>query len=124
MSDATVFFKGWNSSSGGWGDGAWDGEAALPGATSAVTSVTVTANANAPVTGLSAVSSVGSVTVTANADVSVTGLSAVSSVGSVLVWGTIVPSQNPGYNTVSPTQTPSYGGVSPTQTPDWNEIAA
>ena len=102
MSDATVFFKGWNSSSGGWGDGAWDGEAALPGATSAVTSVTVTANANAPVT----------------------GLSAVSAVGPVLVWGTIVPSQNPGYSTVSPTQTPSYSTVSPAQTPDWNEIAA
>ena len=113
MSDATVFFKGWNSSSGGWGDGAWDGEAALPGATSAVTSVTVTTNANVSVTGLSAVSSVGSVTVTANANAPVTGLSAVSAVGSVLVWGTIVPSQNPGYSTVSPTQTP-----------DWNEIAA
>ena len=113
MSDATVFFKGWNTSSGGWGDGAWNGEAALPGATSAVNSVTVTANANAPVTGLSAVSAVGSVIVTINAEVSVTGLSAVSAVGSVLVWGTIVPSQNPGYSTVSPTQTP-----------DWNEIAA
>jgi len=54
-------------------------------ATSAVGSVTVNGDANAPVTGLSATASVGSVDVEADANAAVTGVSATGNVGSVTV---------------------------------------
>jgi len=45
--------------------------------------------------------------------VSVTGVAATGGVGQVLVWGSIVPDQNPEYSTVTPSQVPG-----------WTEIAA
>ena len=76
MADVIVAFQGWNSSTQGWGEGAWGENIAVPGAVTAVGSVTVTADANVSVTGLSATSSTNDVSVTADANVSVTGLSA------------------------------------------------
>ena len=88
MSDITVAFKGWNSSSQGWGGGAWGEDEGLPGATGNVGSATVNADANVPVTGLTATGAVGSVTVTADANANVTGVSGTGAVGSVTVTGT------------------------------------
>jgi hypothetical protein len=65
------------------------------------------------VTGLSAAGSVGTITITQSANVFVTGISATGSVGPVLVWGNIVPNQNP-----------SWGNIAPNQNPSWIEIAA
>jgi len=76
------------------------------------------------VTGLSCSGIVGSVSTTADANVSLTGVSASGEVGSVLVWGTIVPNQNPSYTPIAPTQTPSWGEETPAQTPNWTNIAA
>jgi len=73
MSSVTVAFSGWNSSTQGWGSGGWGEDIALPNAAGSVGTVTVDAEANAPVTGLSATGSVGSVLVTAVTSVFVTG---------------------------------------------------
>ena len=124
-------------------------------AISRVGSVTVTANADVDVTGVSATgavgditievraraivtapsaaaTSVGTVTVEANSDVSVTGVAATGAVGSVLVWGDIVPNQDPNYSPEVPAQTPNwnnvvpnqnagYTSVEPTQSPGWSD---
>ena len=50
MSDAIVALHGWNSSTRGWNEGAWNSEVALPGATGSVGASTVTADANVSVT--------------------------------------------------------------------------
>ncbi len=70
MADVTVVFQGWNSSNQGWGDGGWGEDVPLAQGTSALGSVTVTADANVSVTGLVGTSGLGSVTVTADANLS------------------------------------------------------
>ena len=54
MADAVIAYTGWNTSAGGWGSAAWGQDAALTGLSGAVGSVTVSANADATVTGLEA----------------------------------------------------------------------
>ena len=93
MADMVVAYLGWNSSSQGWNGGTWGNNVALPGSTGSVGSVVVAATAVVPVTGLSATALVNSAT--------------------ILVWGGIVPDQNPEYSTITPSQTPV-----------WTEIAA
>ena len=61
--------------------------------------------------GFSTTSSVGSVTTTSSAEVSVTGVTATGSIGQVLVWGAIIPSQNPSYSTITPSQSPSWTDI-------------
>ena len=115
-----------------------------------VGTVTTTADANAPVTGLEVTGGVGSVTVEivvnvevtglegeadvgdvivdAAADVLVTGVEATGEVSPVLVWGRIVPNQNPSYTPEQPTQSPGWTDENPTdgplQTPGWTRTAA
>jgi hypothetical protein len=57
-----------------------------------------------------AVASVGTATTTADANVPVSGLQATGNVGQVLVWGTIVPNQNAGYNSIRPKSDASLVG--------------
>ena len=102
--------------------------------TGSVGSVSVTGTANVAVTGIAATGSPGAVTVTGTAlfdvtgvsgtgqvgdvselieidvDVPVTGLSATALVNSatILVWGGIVPDQNPEYSTITPSQSPGF----------------
>ena len=78
MSDAIVALHGWNSSTRGWNEGAWNSEVALPGATGSVGAVTVTGFANVSVTGVSASSTIGENFTTNN------GLSATASLGRFL----------------------------------------
>jgi len=80
MTDVVVPLGGWGRF--GWGEMPW-GQTDLPKATGNVGSVTVVAEANAPVTGLAATGNVGSVTVQADANTGVTGVFATGGVGSV-----------------------------------------
>ena len=75
--------------------------------------VTVTGIAFVSVTGVQGNAQVGSVEGKANADVDVIGLSATGSVGQVLVYGRIVPDQNP-----------NYTNITPNQSVNWTKIAA
>jgi len=74
--------------------------------------VTVTGTALFSVTGVSGTGQVGDVgaLIEIDVDVPVTGLSATASVSpeGVLVWGSIVPDQNPGYSSITPSQSPGF----------------
>ena len=63
------------------------------------------------VTGVAATGSVGTVTTVAKAVVSPTGIAATGQVGQVLVWGSVVPNQNPNYTTTNPTQSPNWTDI-------------
>jgi hypothetical protein len=93
-------------------------------ATGNVGSVTVETVTFVFVTGVEATADVGDATVVAKGNVYPAGLQATGNVGQVLVWGTIVPNQNPSYTPIAPTQTPSWGEETPAQTPNWTNIAA
>jgi len=69
MSDAIVALLGWNSSTRGWNERAWNAEIALPGATSAITGVAVRGNSNIGVTGTNGKGAIGSVTDTGAANI-------------------------------------------------------
>ena len=93
-------------------------------ATAGVGSVTVEVRASVNVTGVEGTGEVGTATVTAGSDVPVTGLEMTSSVGQVLVYGSIVPNQNPSYSEETPVQSPGYSEETPSQDPTWTRIAA
>jgi len=85
-------------------------------ATGATEEVTVTGTATVTIsTGVAGTGQVGDVStlVVGNANVDVTGLFATASVTptQVLVWGDIVPSQNPSYNPITPPSTSSWSQV-------------
>ena len=116
MSNDIVALHGWNSSTRGWNEGAWNSEVALPGAAGSVGATTVTADANVSVTGVAGTASVNSASTatTGNANVTVTGVFATGEIGTLQQpWGLIIPSQ-----------TPNFSGITPTQTPSWADIAA
>jgi hypothetical protein len=75
----------------------------------------------------------------------VAGVSATGYVGIALVWGAVIPVQDPDWGTVtpsqnpdwvppesdipvwgqlSPSQVPNWGPVDPSQDPEWGQIAA
>ena len=93
-------------------------------ATGNVGSVTVDTQTFVDVTGVEAIAQVGAVTVEADANVFVTGVSATGEVGTPLVWGRIVPNQNPSYTPEQPSQSPGWSEDSPSQTPGWTRVAA
>jgi hypothetical protein len=93
-------------------------------ATGNVGSVTVYTQTFVDVTGVEAIAQVGAVTVEADANVFVTGVSATGEVGTPLVWGRIVPNQNPSYTPEQPSQSPGWSEDSPSQTPGWTRVAA
>jgi len=63
MANIIVAFEGWNSSTQAWGSAGWGENVAVPGATSGLGSVTVSADANVDATGVAGTGSVGSVTI-------------------------------------------------------------
>ena len=71
MADVIVPLTGWGSQ--GWGEAAWGYGNVSFQATASVGTVTVAANADVTLTGVSATGDVGSVTVTATANVTLTG---------------------------------------------------
>ena len=93
MSDALVPLLGWNSTTRGWNEGAWNTEVGFPSATASIDSVSIVIGQN--VTGVAATSaigntfetnvgvsgtgSVGSSTISGFANVSVTGVSGTTS---------------------------------------------
>lgn len=101
MTSAVVVFSGWGR--GTWGQLGWnEGSITNAGAAGQIGSVTVVPQTNVFPTGLSATGGVGSVTVITEANVFPTGLSAAGRVGPPLVWGKIVPNQNPSYTSITP----------------------
>jgi hypothetical protein len=92
--------------------------------TGAVGSVSVTTDQNVNVGGVAGTGRVGSVRVEADATVNVIGVSAAGQVGQVLVYGKIVPDQNPSYSDVDPSQEPAWSEEAPNQNANWTRIAA
>ena len=82
--------------------------------------VTVLLGINVSVTGVQAQGEPYPVTITAGADVTPTGVAASGLITPPLVWGTIVPNQNPSYTPTQPTQTPAFTETTPAQTPSWS----
>ena len=66
----------------------------------------------------------GSVVANADAIINVIGVNATGGVGQGLVYGSIVPSQNPNYTDVTPSQSPTWTEEVPTQSANWTKIAA
>ena len=62
-------------------------------------------------------------TTNAQANVLPTGVEATGAVSQILVWGPIVPGQDPSWTGVTDTQDPTWSSVSDTQTPGWEEVA-
>jgi len=56
--------------------------------------------------------------------VNVVGVTSTSSVGQALVYGRIVPDQNPNYTQITPSQSPTWSEEVPTQSAFWTKIAA
>jgi len=108
MANVVAAYTGWNSSASAWGDSGWGQDTALTGLISAVGGVTVIAAAIVTTTGVSATSAVGAVTGQGGVKIFVTGLFMTTSVGNALVWGNIVPNQNPSYSTIQPAQVPNW----------------
>jgi len=93
-------------------------------ATGSVGSVTVEIVVNVDVTGVEGTGEVGAVTVVAKANAIVTGVSATGEVGTPLVWGRIVPNQDPSYTPEQPTQSPGWSSETPSQSPGWTRKVA
>ena len=125
--DANVSVTGLEAT-GGVGTATVDGEANVPvtglEATGNVGSVTVDTQTFVDVTGVEAIAQVGAVTVEADANVFVTGVFATGEVGTPLVWGRIVPNQDPSYTPEQPTQSPGWSSETPSQSPGWTRKVA
>jgi hypothetical protein len=67
---------------------------------------------------------VGAVTHTGDANVYAIGVSATGEISKVLVWGRIVPNQNPSYTPEEPIQSPGWNAETPSQSPGWTREAA
>ena len=69
-------------------------------------------------------SGLGSLTVTIHVDIALTGLAGTGGISQILVWGIIVPGQDPEWETIDDSQSPSWGDVDEAQDPEWTDIAA
>jgi hypothetical protein len=120
VEDSTVAFQGWNASGVGWGEDPWgESLADLPTGTGQAGAVSTTADANVPLTGVSALVLPGQVTVTANAGVNATGVSGQGQVGAVFVWGVIDDNQSPNWQEVNDSQAQNWGIVDNAQAQNW-----
>jgi hypothetical protein len=93
-------------------------------ATGAVTAPTVYLLLNVYLLGVSSSAFVGTVTASAKANAYPTGLSAYGYVGQVLVWGRVVPVQNPNFVDIVPSSSTEYTEIIPAQNPIWSPILA
>ena len=82
-------------------------------ATSGTESVVITADANVLTAGVGASSNINDVSITSDANVGVTSPVINTVVGQVLVYGSIVPNQNP-----------EYSSLAPAQDANWQDLAA
>ena len=80
--------------------------------TSALGTLTLVTNNIIAVTTDALTSALGSVTATGEANTSVTGVYGTGEISQILVWGIIVPGQDP-----------SWGGIDDSQSPGWQEVA-
>ena len=70
-----------------------------------------------------ATGAVGSLTTTSHANIYPTGVVGTGQITSVLVWGKVVPGQDPEWDGVNDSQSPSWGAVDDAQSPGWQEVA-
>ena len=104
-----------------WGDGPWgepyevDVTVNLTGlaGTSALASVGIIGNNIIGITSGALTSGLGSLTVTIHVDIALTGLAGTGGISQILVWGIIVPGQDP-----------EWAAVSDSQDPEWTDVAA
>jgi hypothetical protein len=87
-------------------------------------SVSVVAQSDVALTGISASALLESVTVNAGSVATVTGIGLVTNTGTVLVWSDIITTQSPNYSDVNTSQTAGYSDINTNQTPSWTDIAA
>ena len=80
--------------------------------TTGLGSVTTISNNILPVTMDAATGAVGSLSTTSDANIYPTGVNATGQIGKLLIWGTIIPGQDP-----------SWGAISDSQDPGWQEVA-
>jgi hypothetical protein len=88
-------------------------------ATSAVTAATVYLQLKVYSVGVSSTTYVGTLTAYGKANVYPTGPLAYGYIGQALVWGLIVPYQNPAFSSIAPIQSPGYNPINPSQTASW-----
>tara|TARA_R100000935_G_scaffold25663_1_gene45486 strand:+ start:1669 stop:2043 length:375 start_codon:yes stop_codon:yes gene_type:complete len=124
MVDSVAAFLGWNNSAQGWGTGTWNTNVAFSVTATGSVGQAIASNASAKVTGLSATGRVGAVEAQNHVDINVTGVLATGSVSGALVYGNIVPDQNPGYTNETPSQSPAWSVEIPSQNASWTRIAA
>ncbi|MGY8867473.1 MAG: hypothetical protein ACKVJK_17880, partial [Methylophagaceae bacterium] len=80
--------------------------------------------ANVNVTGVVGTTALGTVTVSADANVNVTGVEGVGQTSRPLVWSDIVPGQNARWADIDDSQTDVWADINTTQDPEWEDIAA
>jgi hypothetical protein len=68
---------------------------------------------------LLAVGAVGTTATSADATVVLTGFGMTGAVGRILVWGRVIPGQNPSYGPDIPVQIPAWAGIVPNQNPGY-----
>ena len=118
MADVIVPISGWGYST--WGTDGWSDSPAIPFATGAVGSITVTANATVSLTGVSGTTSLGTSEAQIRQSVLVTGLSATGEIGytrwdmtvDLGGWGRGVWGQGPWGESLGVSATGAIGSVS------------
>jgi hypothetical protein len=76
------------------------------------------------VTGQQINSALGQVSTVAGSVVSLTGQSVTIGLGTPLVWGEIVPGQDPDYNVIDTSQSPGYSPIDTSQDAGYDQIEA
>ena len=88
-----------------------------------VISLAITVNITAPAAAVGSAGTIQQVIGHANVTLTTTP-EMVGSTFSVLVWGELVPDQDPNYTPIEPVQNPNFEVVSKLQDPSWKDIAA
>ena len=57
------------------------------------------------------------------AGIAVTGVEMTISIGQVMVYGLIVPTQDPNWVLIDPTQDPNWTEITPSDDPEWTLVA-
>jgi hypothetical protein len=91
--------------------------------TSALASVGIVGNNIISVTQSAMTSALGSLTVTTHVSIALTGVYGTGAISQILVWGDVVPGQDPEWGVIDDSQSPSWGAIDDSQTPDWQEVA-
>jgi hypothetical protein len=73
--------------------------------------------------GVAGTGAVGTTAVTISVNAYPLGVTAYGYAGQVMIWGDIVPSQNPSWNAITPSESPGWTVISPATSSSWTPIA-